>query len=597
MTRGISRKICSILLSALTALACLHSPALATPDEDLQTLEMFYEGKDLVVSATRSPKPISQTAENITVITAADIEMMGAHTLPEVLNNVPGLQTDDRGSIATFSGIFIQGADPFQILVLQDGVVLNFIGAGLADIAPIPVQNIERIEIIKGVGSSAWGSALGGVINIVTKSPREERKLGGTLSASIGEKLTRDSRGEASGTVGRLGYYLFAGNLASDGLRPHTALDLNNLYAKLQWELPNQGSLLLTTGYTRQTVGEGQIDSISLDDKKKNFLSTLSWHNPLSDKADLDVSLRITSKRFDAFPPPVTITRETTSGGSVKLTVRENIHSFAAGVDYDHVHYDDGTTMVKSDPWGVFLNDTVTLGQFALTPGIRYDRMNPVGDFISPSMGVAWNPNEKTTLRAYVARGYGLPVFFPGVPQEKVFTVQTGVETAQLSYLWLKATLFLNYISDHQTFDSNGNTILIREQKQGAEVEARTVPVLNTSLSAGYTFIDATNRDTGETLQNIPSQIVKLGVHYDDREHNFKGALLGRYVWWKASDFNATYKPIIWDLNLAKKVLTVHDSTLELFFSAHNLFNGAQYDDGRFQNARRWVEGGLRCNF
>ncbi|HEX8960772.1 MAG TPA: TonB-dependent receptor, partial [Geobacteraceae bacterium] len=529
----------------------------------------------------------------------ADIEMMGAHTLPDVLNNVPGLQTNDRGSIATFSGIFIQGADTFHILVLLDGVPLNFIGAGLADIAPIPVQNIERIEIIKGAGSSAWGSALGGVINIVTKSPQEERKFGGTLSASIGEKLTRDSRGEASGTVGKLGYYLFAGNLASDGLRPHTALDLNNIYAKLQWELPNRGNLSLTTAYTRQTVGEGQIDSFVLDDKKKNFLSTLSWHNPISEKADLDITLRTTSKRFDSFPAPEVITRETTYGASIKFTMREKINSLAVGVDYDHVHYDDGTVMVKSDPWGIFLNDTVTLGQFALTPGIRYDRMNPVGDFVSPSMGVAWNPNDKTTLRAYVARGYSLPVFFPGVPQEKVFTVQTGIETTQLNYLWLKTTLFLNYISDHQTYDENGNIILIREKKQGVEVEARTVPVLNTSLSAGYTFIDARNRDTRDVRQNIPRQIVKLGVHYEDRDHAFRGSLLGRYVWWQASsDSNATYKPVIWDLNLSKKVLTVRDAAFELFFSAHNLFNGAQYDDGSIDvNARRWVEGGIRCNF
>src|ERR1700686_555379 len=92
MTRGFSKNICSILLGSLAVLVCCQSPAMAEPDGDLQTLGMFYEVNDLVVSASRNPKAISQTAENVTIVTAAEIETMGAHTLPDVLNNVPGLQ-------------------------------------------------------------------------------------------------------------------------------------------------------------------------------------------------------------------------------------------------------------------------------------------------------------------------------------------------------------------------------------------------------------------------------------------------------------------------------------------------------------------------
>src|SRR5262245_23917039 len=112
MTRGFLRKYCLVYASALLALAALAAPALAIPEEDLQTLGMYFEAKDLVVSATRSPKLLSQTAENITVITAAEIEMMGAHTLADVLNNVPGIQIDDRGSVGTGAVIFLQGASP-----------------------------------------------------------------------------------------------------------------------------------------------------------------------------------------------------------------------------------------------------------------------------------------------------------------------------------------------------------------------------------------------------------------------------------------------------------------------------------------------------
>lgn len=608
MTRSIFLKNCFLLLCAIISLACLQSTALAEPDGDLRTLEMFYEGKDLVVSATRSPKPISQTAENITVITAADIEMMGAHTLPDVLDNVPGIRTNDRGSVGTFSGVSIQGANQIHILVLLDGSTLNFLGDNTTDIAAIPVQNIERIEIIKGPGSSSWGSALGGVINIITKSPADDRGFGGALSASIGEKLTRDFRGEASGTVNSFGYYLQAGHIASDGLSPHTSLDFNNIYTKLRWELPERGSLTFTLAYTRQTVGEGQsyVFDLFLYDRKRYFLSTLSLNHPLTDHVDLDLSLRTTSKRFDSLAnilstgeplPPDFITHESTLGGSAKVTWRERINTLVVGADYDHVDFevDDIVPKIKSDKWGVFLNDTLTLGDFAVTPGIRYDRVNQVGDFISPSLGATWSLNEKIILRAYAARGYSLPDVLSSVlfdsSQEKVFTAQAGIETTQVPHLWLKATLFRNELSD---VGSSKRKLL----KQGAEAEAKTVPIFNTSLSAGYTFIDATNRDTDETLPNIPSQIVKLGLHYNDKR-SFRGTLLGRYVWLNSAPGNhASYKAMIWDLNLAKKVLDVRDTSLELFFNAHNIFNGAQYNGSEgFENARRWVEGGIRFSF
>ncbi len=194
--RGNIMKMVLVLSSALL-IASIHSLSFAASGEDLQTLGMYYEANDLVVSATRNPKPLSQAAENITIITAKEIEMMGAHTLVDVFANVPGIQASDRGGPGLFTDFSIQGADFTQILVMLDGVTLNFYANPLVDISGIPLQNIERIEIVKGPGSSSWGSALGAVVNIVTKSPLEGKKIGGTLSFSGGERGTRDSRGEA----------------------------------------------------------------------------------------------------------------------------------------------------------------------------------------------------------------------------------------------------------------------------------------------------------------------------------------------------------------------------------------------------------------
>jgi vitamin B12 transporter len=54
---------------------------------------------------------------------------------------------------------------------------------------------------------------------------------------------------------------------------------------------------------------------------------------------------------------------------------------------------------------------------------------------------------------------------------------------------------------------------------------------------------------------------------------------------------------MIWDLNLARKVLEKGEAVVELFFTAHNIFNGAQYSNGFFPNPKRWFEGGVKCKF
>jgi vitamin B12 transporter len=335
----------------------------------------------------------------------------------------------------------------------------------------------------------------------------------------------------------------------------------------------------------------------------------MALYYPLTDQLDLDLSMRGLLNRLHASGTSIQDSStvwdrytldENSYGGSAKLTWRQGIQSLVVGLDYDHVDvndwidptpYSENPVKVLSDKWGIFLNDVIHFrgANLTFTPGVRYDRMRPVGDFTSPSLGVTWNPTEKITMRAYGAHGYSLPLLVPEYSQEKVWTVQTGFETTQIPYLWLKGTYFLNYLSKVDGYK--------KYRKQGVEVEGKTVPVYNTSLSLGYTFIDQEDRDTGKTVEDSPRHLLKLGVHYDDRQ-GLRGALLGRYVDWNSSaDNHGRYSAVIWDLNLAKRFRTFHGTELELFFNAHNLFNGSQYDWNKITNTRRWFEGGLKFEF
>jgi vitamin B12 transporter len=619
----------AVCASLCAALLCSVAPAAAQSEEEMDILQMIYKDKDLV-TPSRTPKPISQVAENITVITAEEIEAINAHTLADVLYHVTGVQVDVRGGPGSAMNVLIQGSDPRHVQVMVDGVSLNSLADNVADLGAFPVQQIERIEIIKGPASSAWGSALGGIINIITRSPDPDRKLGGTVSAGGGDKGTGDFRADASGTVGSLGYYLYGGGLTSDGLTPSTAFDGGHLYTKLMWEATRQAKVQFSLGYDKGGRGDGQFlqpgpGLLALGEDFERFFTTLALNYTLSDTLNLDLSGRVAKKRVSQFVRQLSSgaelqrisTDDLNFGGSAKLAWRSGMHNALAGFDYDHGRLEslaikDGRQDLEK--WALFANDTLAVGAVSVTPGVRYDHTSTNGDFVSPSLGITWAPFAQTILRGYVAQGFNTPplsftfgdgFFFlanPALKAEKVLSYSIGLETALFKYAWLKTTGFLHDIRDVIAFVPlpGGAFTAVnsgKQRRQGVEVEVKTLPVFNTSLLAGYAFIDATDRQTGRRIPNIPRTTCDLGLDYNDNE-SLRGALRGHYIWWNADAALAgRYRAFIWDLNLSKKVVERDATTVELFFTAHNLFNGAQYLDGTFRNPGRWFEGGARVKF
>jgi len=602
-------------------------PAYAQLEEEMKILHMYYKQDELVVTPTRYPKPISQVAENITIITSQEIESMNVHTLTDVLNTIPGIQMDIRGGPGSGTNAHIQGSEFKHVLVMIDGVTLNNLSDNFADISAIPVQDIERIEIIKGPASSSWGSSLGGVINIITKSAGNSKKIEGILSASYGERNTGDYRAEITGKVGNFGYYVYGGNLLSDGFRPNTHFYENNFYTKLQWDITEKAKLLFTFGYNKGNRGLGEVSEldVSLRNDFEYLFSTLSLNYSITDTADLNLSLRTSRQNTEFFQNLLSTGAElgmntfydTGNGGSAKFTWVYGIHSMVLGADFDDGELESNSiTGGRQDleKWAVFANDTIVINKFSFTPGIRYDHTNTNGDLLSPSFGITYKVTENTLLRAYVARGFSIPPlsstfgtgFFsvpnPDLEVEKVWSCQTGIESTALRYLWFKTTLFRHDIQDaifgEQLPDGTFTSVNKEKQRrQGFEFEVKTIPVYNTSLFAGFTYVDAEDRDTGESLIDIPEYTSDIGVQYNDNK-SFKASLRGHYIWWHTlPDSKGKYSSFIWDLNLMKKIYTNDKNTIEFFLTAHNIFNGSQYLQESFMNPRRWIEGGIRLKF
>lgn len=624
---------CNHILHSLRAfliflcLAVLLVPTVSWGDEEEDTTELFSAWQEQVATSSRVPKPISQIAENITVITADEIRSINAHTLSDILDTVSGIQLEHNGGPGVSPFTFLHSSDFRYVQVLLDGVAITNLSSNFSEISTIPAMIIERVEIVKGPSSTAWGQSLGGVINVITKSA-EQRKAGGSATASIGERTTSDTRAELSGTTGKLGYYLSGGYLGTDGLLPGRQAFTNHSYIKLTYDLPDNGQLWGTFGYNRADVGiryvpEADLRQLMGDNSRVASLG-LRYH--LSEHLELELSGRHfslddvsnytnISDGLSWQPVETTTAKDDVNGASVKLTWRGGSNLLVAGSDYNHLEAysdtpDGGWTYAPfrriADRYSLYLNDTLTVGSLSLNPGVRYDHTQTNGNLFSATMGATWHVTDSTLLRAYTGLGHSLPELdATDSPLAKIWTSQFGAESSAIPYLWIKGTLFRNETWNNQDSlnrvytDSLEQEYTIPERRiaLGTELEVRTKPVYNTSISTGYTYTD-THRtiDGSQVTPDTARHTVQVALRYDDK--TFRGWLNGRHISWNSPpEYNAKDGGFIWDMHLGATLLKRENSSLELFLSGHNLFNTPHYYRDLFPTTGRWFDGGIRVNF
>lgn len=171
----------------------------------------------VVVTAARSPQQIADLLADLTVIGAAEIQRSGVQSLPELLQRQPGMEITMNGGPGSTSGAFIRGANRGQTLVLVDGLRVGSSTVGATSLEAIPLDQIERIEILRGPASSLYGAdAIGGVIQVFT------RKAGSGAwavngSAGYGTYDTRSANGGIRGSMGPLAFSAQIGGTRSDG--------------------------------------------------------------------------------------------------------------------------------------------------------------------------------------------------------------------------------------------------------------------------------------------------------------------------------------------------------------------------------------------
>ena len=170
-----------LVLRALVFVFSVVVPIHAASAQDLAMADQseIIETREVVVSATKTPVPLSQVTSAVEVITEEDLKRRQIKTVVDALRLSQGLTVFSNGGPGSSASVRIRGSNSDQVLVLIDGAIMNSATLGSFNFANLTTDNIERIEILRGAQSMLWGAdAMGGVINITTK------KGGATPSAN-----------------------------------------------------------------------------------------------------------------------------------------------------------------------------------------------------------------------------------------------------------------------------------------------------------------------------------------------------------------------------------------------------------------------------
>jgi outer membrane receptor for ferrienterochelin and colicin len=520
----------------------------AAQEEDLE-IELFFAPAETVTSAARHTQPLAHSPSAVTVLTREDIEASGARTLPEVLRLVPNM---DIAMVKPFwyavgvRGGTTEASDTLLLLVDGRDVTFELLGAPLWTVQHFSMDDVERIEIIRGPGSALYGAnAFAGVVHVITRTPGE----GPSTSTSIrgGEHGQFELSGRGTTSFGRLALSIGAG-WEQENL--WTGRDINGrevIRGRLRGkvDLGSQGRLLLETGaflsQGRLHVDMGEIDVNKVADvyaqARYEFEELILQTTYNRGYFDLDVGLNLYYRELDldlAEAPPIDgVVDKVGVLSQYTLKFFHNRLTFGAEYVFSGYHAD---AFVEPDHYehriGVFFQDEFDISALIneytesdippliITAGLRYDHNSITRYELSPRAAIIFAPTDKHSLRFGYAHAFLKPTFFES---------SLHINLIDVSNLNLTSLNFATPDLDNQTIDSielgysgsffddrlslkldfaynwyrnNIGFALSKANMEYIEVGGVRIPNINGS---GFGF---TNNRSGEDGHNVDLQIV-----------------------------------------------------------------------------------------
>jgi vitamin B12 transporter len=502
--------------------------------------------QEVVVTANKYEKKQTQTGKVVSVISSEMLRQSGGRSLGELLNQVAGVTVPGaNNNLGSNQTINIRGASAGNTLILLDGIPVNdpSVISNYFDINLLSIDQIERVEILKGGQSTLYGSdAVAGVVNIISKkTTREKNKPAFNASVSGGSFGTLRSSLGVSGQQNKLDYLLQLSAISSQGFSAatdtsgianfdkdnyrqqtvrlqvgyktgtHSRLSLNNLYSRYHTAL-DAGAFADEKDFIADNTNK--LSGIGWQLKKENTLLQLNYQYNEVERAYLDDS----SYRSSSF---VNFVKSNYTGithfAEVYLSKKSGSIEWLGGVDYRK--HQTTQSYWSTGPWGPYAPPVLKASFDQLSPyaslvfskdnliieaGGRFNHHSVYGNNLTYTFNPAYRLNAHTKLFANLYSAFKAPtlyqLFDPGAGNTSLQPEQGSIQ--ELGLEWTKGRIFRGrvvafnresrstIIYSYNPVTWSGNYINASTQHNyGVEIETQ-LAISAVTIRANYAYTD-----------------------------------------------------------------------------------------------------------
>ncbi len=486
--------------------------------------------KSKIYSASKSIVSSTNVTDNVSIITSDEIKLQGYTSVTEALKSLPGISITSYGGVGKLTSIFLQGYSNKYLLVLVDGIRYNDpTNTSGADLSNILVDDIDKIEVIKGAQSGVWGAdAAAGVINIITKKakPGTHAKINTevgsygyrSLATSLSKRTRKYNlmlqvlRTTQDGFTAQAPKHADLGNYERDPYR-NTTVNLNggywlNAHSHIELGYNDVNSLThYDQGFNNpNSAGRADYRGKSGYIKYKYFIKRHQIEATISQSYFHNKQLDATYGINDSIGKIPSL--------EIKDTLRYGSkNSLVYGINYEKrkVYYTQvGSTEKREDDTNkaLFLNNIYHFNKLVFLQALRYDYFSGFDNKLTGKLGLKYNINQNFNIYANIGTAYKTPNMMDminiwglsnfNLKPEKILSYNVG-----FNYLGLGINLFRNEIKDMivwnnapwptpgQNINIDGTSVL-----KGVEISYQKVFFDKLLFGLNYTYIDAKDKDS-----------------------------------------------------------------------------------------------------
>jgi len=592
----------------------------ATSSIIAQQTQTRQELDTVLIKSTRIDVPFKENARTIQIITADIIKKSAATNVAELLQQVAGVDIRRRGTAGSQADLYIRGGGFDQTLLLIDGIKMDDAQTGHHTLnAALPIEVIERIEIVKGPAARIFGqNAFTGAINIVTK-----KKLNSTVSANI----EAGSFGQLNGSVTfgketeNTTIIAHIGTLTSDGYRTNSDYENYNYFFKGTFNKQKQPINVIATFFDRKFGAQNFYTppSFGLNEYEETQNSLLGISTTFqSEKFKITPRLYwrrgqdifLLQRDNPSFYRNLHITNKVGAEANASYTSSLGVTGF--GLDISRVSIssnnlgDRNRTMVN-----LFLEHRFKTGNFDITPGVAVTYFSDFKFHAFPGLDIGYKVSDN--LRAYgnIGYTYRIPTYTdlyyndssttgnPNLKPEEALAQELGLKYntnnfyATVSVFNRDADNLIDFIRPNTTATKFEATNIAEVNTKGFEFDANytfKIKDYNQSLAVGYTFLEDNIKDQDRDLSRYRLNTLKHHFTTRLRTQLFKN--VSQNIIYKHAERTDGQSYNIWDASII-----FNFNKFDFTVTANNIFNAEFIETGFVPMPESNVLFGLRYSF